>query len=152
LAAVTKRVLEYWTPTVVWLLAIFFFSTDQFSATNTAQVILPVLTFFFPGLSLQDFDVWHFVIRKLGHITEYFLLALLAYRCLKQEQSDPLQARVRTLSFVLLAAALDEIHQGMTAFRTPSPLDVGYDCLGAVWALWLTTSYETRRLRTYSIL
>ena len=97
-------------------------------------------------------DLWHGVIRKLGHITEYFILALFAYRSIRHEQPDLAQAKLMTIVFIALAAGFDEIHQRFTAFRTPSPVDVGYDCLGAVCALWLITTYETWRLRTRSVL
>jgi VanZ family protein len=149
---VKKLVLEYWAPLLVWLVTIFFFSTDLFSANETARIVVPVLAFFFPGLSPRDLDVWHGVIRKLGHISEYFILAVFTYRSIRWEQPDLAQAKLKTILFVALAASFDEIHQRFTAFRTPSPVDVGYDCLGAVWALWLIATYETRRLRTHSFL
>jgi len=149
---VKKLVLEYWAPLLVWIVTMFFFSTDLFSSSQTSRIILPVLTFFFPGLSPHQLDLWHGVIRKLAHITEYFILALFTYRSIKYDRTDPVQAKLWTMTFVVLAASLDEIHQRFTAFRTPSPVDVGYDCLGAVWVLWLITTYENRRLRPYSFL
>jgi VanZ family protein len=130
----------------------FFFSTDVFSSNQTSRTIIPILTFFFPGLSPDQLDLWHGVIRKLAHIMEYFILALFTYRSIKYDQTDLAEAKLRTMTFVVLAASLDEIHQRFTAFRTPSPVDVGYDCVGAVWALWVITTYEIRRLRPYSFL
>lgn len=147
-----KLALEYWAPLLVWILIIFVFSTDFFSATETSKVVVPILSFFFPNLTLQELNLWHGVIRKLGHITEYFILALFAYRSIRHEQPDLAQAKLMTIMFIALAAGFDEIHQRFTAFRTPSPVDVGYDCLGAVCALWLITTYETWRLRTRSVL
>jgi VanZ family protein len=91
-------------------------------------------------------------IRKSDHITEYFILALLAYRCFKSEGTDALETRIRTIAFILLAALSDEWHQWFTASRNPSIVDVGYDCFGAVWALFLIGTYETWRLRSHSIL
>jgi VanZ family protein len=123
-----------------------------FSSSQTSRIIIPILTFFFPGLSPDQLDLWHGVIRKLAHITEYFILALFTYRSIRYDQTDPAQAKLRTMTFVVLSASLDEIHQRFTAFRTPSPVDVGYDCLGAVWALWLITTYEIRHLRPHSFL
>ena len=147
-----KLAFEYWAPLLVWIVTIFFFSTDAFSSSQTSRIIIPFLTFFFPGLSPHQLDLWHGVIRKLGHITEYFILAFFTYRSIKYDHTDPAQAKLRTMTFVVLAASLDEIHQRFTAFRTPSPVDVGYDCLGALWALWLITTYETWRLRPHPFL
>jgi VanZ family protein len=146
------RFLEYHLPVLLWLVITFVFSTDAFSSNETSQFIVPALAYFFPTLSTEQFDFWHLAIRKLGHITEYFILAFLAYRCLRHEHGDGIEVKVRTIAFVVLAAMLDEWHQTFTAFRGPSIVDVGYDCFGAVWALWLITTYETWRLRSHSIL
>ena len=147
-----KLVVEYWTPLVLWIVTIFFFSTDLFAAGETSRIIVPILAFFFPGLSPHELNVWHGVIRKFGHIGEYFILAVFTYRSLRQDQPDLVQAKLQTIVFVVCAASFDEIHQRFTLFRTASPIDVGYDCLGAVWALWLITTYETWRLRSHSVL
>ncbi|MBI2150643.1 MAG: VanZ family protein [Acidobacteria bacterium] len=147
-----RLVLEYWTPLVVWLVAIFLFSTDTFSSAETSRIIVPFLKFLFPGLSPDDLQTWHGVLRKIAHVAAYFILAVFAYRSLKYGQSDLVQPKVRAMVFVASAALLDEFHQGFTVSRGASIVDVGYDCLGAVWALWLITAYETRRLRPYSVL
>ena len=93
-----KLIVEYWTPLVLWLIIIFVFSTDAFSAGETSKIIVPILLFFFPRLSPQELDLWHGVIRKFGHITEYFILAVFVYRSLKHEQPDLVQAKLRTRS------------------------------------------------------
>jgi VanZ family protein len=149
---VKKLALEYWVPLLIWILAIYNFSTDAFSSVETSKIIIPILKFFFPHLTSPELDLWHGVIRKLAHITEYFILTLLVYRSLKHEQLDPIQVKLTTITFVTLAAGFDELHQRFTASRTPSPVDVAYDCFGAVCALWLITTYETWRLRTRSFL
>jgi VanZ family protein len=149
---VKRVVIEYWTPLVLWLIVIFFFSTDLFAANRTSTFIVPVLHFLFPSLSPDGLNFWHGVIRKCGHVTEYFILAILTYRSLKLEQTGAIRTSLRTLAFVAFAASFDELHQRFTLFRTASPIDVGYDCLGAVWALCLIMIYETRRLRTHTLL
>jgi len=149
---VRRLISEYWVPVVLWLIVIFVFSTDVFSAGHTSRFIVPVLHFLFPSLTPGQLEFWHGVVRKLGHVTEYFILALFTYRMLRLEQPDLTKAKLYTLCFVACAAILDEVHQRFTLFRTSSPLDVGYDCLGAVWALWLITTHEARRLRTHSFL
>jgi VanZ family protein len=149
---VKRLVIEYWLPLVLWLVVIFIFSTDYFSAARTSTVIVSILHFLFPSRPLQQLEFWHAVIRKIGHVTEYFLLAVFTYRSMKLGQLDWTQAKVRTMGFVLFAASFDELHQAFTLFRTPSPFDVGYDCLGAVWALLLITIYEIWRLRTHPVL
>jgi VanZ family protein len=149
---VKKILVEYWAPIVIWLLTMFFFSTDMFSSAETSKIVVPVLAFFFPGLSHQQLELWHGVVRKCAHITEYFILTVFTYRGLRHDDPDVVQGKLRIIVFVLFVAIFDELHQRLTASRTASPVDVGYDCLGAVWALWLITNYENRRLRTHSVL
>jgi len=103
-------------------------------------------------MSSESLDFWHTAIRKMGHVSEYSILTALTYRSVKQDWSNLVYAGLRTFFCVVVAAALDEVHQHFTLFRTASPIDVGYDTLGAVWALWLITNYEARRLRPHTIL
>jgi VanZ family protein len=149
---VTLLILEYWVPLLAWLITIFFFSTDAFSSGETSKIIVPILTFFFPHLSAHEINAWHDVIRKCAHIAEYFILAVLAYRTIRLDRPDLRRAKLKTAIFVLLAALLDEFHQRFTHSRGASIIDVGYDCLGAVSALLLITTYETGRLRSRSVL
>jgi VanZ family protein len=149
---VKRLVIEYWTPLILWLVVIFWFSTDAFASAETSRIIIPLLRAAFPSLSTPQLDFWHAVARKIGHITEYSILAFFTYRSLRHEESGLTRADIPAFSFVIFAATLDEFHQRLTLFRTSSPVDVGYDCLGALWTIWLITTYETRRLRTHSIL
>ncbi len=72
----------------------------------------------------------HYYVRKLGHITEYFILAV--------SVAFPLYVyRVRGFSLMLVAglfcvafAGLDEYHQSFVAGRGPSKRDVAIDSIG----------------------
>ena len=147
-----RLVVKYWVLVVVWLVVIFIFSTDLFAIGETFRYIVPLLRFFFPSLSPRQLEFWHAVIRKLGHVTEYFILALFTYRSFRQQPLPFTRALVLTFIFVAIAASFDEVHQGFTLFRGASPIDVGYDCLGAFGALLLIWTYETRRIRTHPLL
>jgi VanZ family protein len=80
-----------------------------------------------------------FVIRKLGHMGVFGVLALLAWRALASTTG---LRRPWAWAFVLTVAyaASDEIHQGFTGGRHPTVVDVGVDTLGAliaISAVWL---------------
>ena len=145
-------VVEYWLPLLLWLGTIFLFSTDEFSSHETSRIIVPVLMFVFPNMPPEQIDIWHGVIRKFGHIMEYFILAVFLHRALKYDEPDFVWPKLRSMTFIVLAALVDEFHQSLVPSRGPSIVDVGYDCLGGVWALWLIAGYEARRLRSHSIL
>jgi len=133
------RTLQYWFPLIVWLFVIYSCSTDEFSSNNTAGLIVPILHFLFPNLSPDQLALWHGVIRKLGHITEYAILAFFAYRAIRFDEPDPLKAKVRAFQFLVLAAMTDEFHQSLTMSRGASIVDVGYDSFGGLIVLWIGT-------------
>jgi VanZ family protein len=143
---------ESLAPLVVWLFTIFYFSTDSFSAGQTSRFIVPLLLFLFPDWSPHQVEIGHAVVRKLAHVTAYFILALLCYATLRYQKRDFLDAKVLTGVLVLLTALSDEYHQSLTLTRGASIVDVGYDCLGALWALWLISVYEAWRLRSHPVL
>jgi VanZ family protein len=124
-------------PVLAWLSLIYYFSTDMFSSAETAHFIIPVLNAIFPRVSLDELLVWHSVIRKLAHVTEYSILAFLTYRALKQAPNKRVTLFTVSFLFVLFAAITDEFHQFLTWSRGASVFDVGYHCFGGLLALFL---------------
>ena len=86
-------------------------------------------------------DTIHFYVRKAGHMTEYFLLAVAI--------SFPLYVYgVRGIWLVILAgiicvgfAGLDEYHQSFVADRGPSLRDVGIDSIGALIRILMVQAF-----------
>jgi VanZ family protein len=131
--------LKYWAPPIIWMSAIFFFSTDAFSGDNTGSLLWKVVAFIYPGVTHELFDTIHFFIRKAAHFTVYAVLALLLFRAFRSGAG----ARWRwnwALSSLLIAffyATLDEFHQAFTRHRTASIYDSLIDTSGALVALVL---------------
>lgn len=88
------------------------------------------------------------VIRKFGHVTEYFISGLLLFRAFR---NDSVSGRkwiwaFASLMAIVLIAACDEFHQSFVPTRTASLIDVGLDTFGGILAqcvsvLW----YQNRR-------
>src|SRR5262249_14487013 len=134
--------LKYWAPPIIWMSAIFFFSTDVFSGENTGSLLWKVITFIYAGITHELFDSIHFYIRKAGHFTLYPILALLAFRAFRSGEGARWRRRWALSSFlvVFLYALLDEYHQTFTRHRTGSIYDSLIDASGAVTilvSLWL---------------
>ena len=143
-----------WLPLIVWMVVVFFFSTDTFSAANTAGIIKSILAFLFPSMTSLQLDFWHGVIRKVGHVTEYSILALLAWRAFVVHPRVGLKPRLSAAAFVLAFALSDEFHQMFVASRTGSLLDVGYDFVGGAIVLILLpkSKNESGTLHSHSVL
>jgi len=80
-----------------------------------------------------------FVVRKIGHMGVFGILALLLWLALIGTTAWR-RSGAWAFALTVLYAASDELHQGLVAGRHPSALDVGVDALGAVVALvavWL---------------
>ena len=135
--------LKYWLPVLAWMIFIFIGSTDLLSAEHTSRFIGPFLRWFAPGISEATIVSVQIVVRKIGHLTEYAILAALLYRAFRQHRDRPV-----TLSFIVAAlyAALDEFHQSFVTSRTGSPLDVLIDSTGALIGLVLYRLVRERRI------
>lgn len=90
-----------------------------------------------PHLTVVDHDLADLVLRKLGHVTVFGVLALLASMTLRQEGAPPGLARIGALGFAIAYAAGDEWHQTFVAGRSGHPRDVAIDAVGAALALGL---------------
>ena len=78
------RFLKYWLPVLVWLGLIFVGSTDVLSAEQTSRFLVTFLRWLDPQISAATIATIHLSVRKLGHITEYAILAMLLWRGLRR--------------------------------------------------------------------
>jgi VanZ family protein len=143
----SRKFFKYWFPVILWVGFTFWMSTGGFAAANTAGIIEQLLRYVVPDISDTHVVLVHGAIRKLAHLTEYFVLGLLLYRAFSSDSADLKAWRWVFLSLlaVMLLAAGDEFHQSFVATRTASFIDVGIDALGGFLAtctimLWKTVS------------
>ena len=142
--------LKYWAPPIIWMSAIFWFSTDRFSGDNTGSLLRKIVLFIYPGITQELFDSIHFYVRKAGHLTEYAVLALLLFRAFRSGSRERwrLGWALSSLPVVFLYALLDEYHQTFTRHRTGSIYDSLIDTSGAVTALVLLWFLSRRATET----
>jgi VanZ family protein len=156
-------VLKAWIAAVLWLILIAIESSALLSAHNTSRILYPLLHFLF-GMDWERFEVWHFFIRKAGHVVGYAILSALlfrAWRATLPAMSDvkwtPRWATIAILGTTLVAS-LDEWHQSFVPSRTGRWQDVVLDTsagLGAqliilVWMRRKKSSLNGRALRSIS--
>ena len=149
--------LKYWLPVLLWLGFIFIGSTDLMSAEHTSRFLIPFLLWLKPDLSPETIGQIHFVFRKLGHVTEYAILAMLFWRALRHETDLQTKAILRLRSeqtlflsvWILCAifAAADEFHQSFVPSRGAGWSDVLIDSAGAIFGLLISAGFAKRRAR-----
>ena len=119
--------------------------TSSTSAGRAIGLLLPPLAvmaviFYLssqPGAA--DYATWEVVLRKLGHVTGYALLALAWWRALRGllRPHHGVSALVAAGAVSLTYAISDEIHQTFVSGRSGTPADVLVDSVGIAAALLL---------------
>ncbi|MGB9233245.1 MAG: VanZ family protein [Terriglobales bacterium] len=138
-----------WWPAMVWIGLISIESSDAFSSQNTGSILYGLLTRLFGEINVYEFLVFHFYLRKTGHVIGYGMLALLLLRGWRMTVGP---ARAWLLRMLLLSwigtafvASMDEWHQSFIPSRTGAVRDVILDSIaGLVFLLiaylWLRRS------------
>ncbi len=149
------RPLLRFMPPLAWMGVIALLSSDLFAADATGAWLFPLLGRLLPWAGPGLLHGLHAILRKMGHLVEYGILAALWLRALgpppgpdagglRRGPSDrrPLGRRARlprgatgAVGLSALYAVVDEARQGLTATRTPSALDVAIDTAGALVAV-----------------
>jgi VanZ family protein len=130
---------KYWGPVFLWASMIFFFSTERFSSSNTSQIIGPLVQWLLPNASMEYQNGIHFFVRKLAHLTEYFVFAVLLLRAFLGGRPTHWNRRpvLWTLALVLVYAFSDELHQlwvpSRGAHLSDSLLDFFGGSCGVLW-------------------
>jgi len=130
------NVLKAWIAAILWLIVISIESTAMLSAHNTSRILYPLLHYLF-NMDWERFEIWHFFIRKSGHVFGYGLLSILLFRAWRETLpiAGNVQWTFRWTSIAVLGtalvASLNEWHQSSIPSRTGTPRDVLLDtCAG----------------------
>jgi VanZ family protein len=144
-----RGIVSSWVPVIAWMLLIFIGSSDVLSAEHTSRFLVPFLRWLDPHISFATITAIHLVIRKLGHFTEYAILAALLWRALRGTFLATGLATVAVGTFLVTAAfaASDEFHQSFVVSRTSSAHDVAIDCVGVIFAIVVCSLFAARRER-----
>jgi VanZ family protein len=141
------EVLKAWIAAILWLIVIAIESSALLSASHTGRILYPLLHFLF-GIDRERFHVWHFYIRKSGHVIGYGTLSILLFRAWRATLPAPgnLRWAMRWANFAILGtalvASLDEWHQTFIPSRTGTVHDVVLDTCAGIGAqvlvlLWI---------------
>ena len=134
-----RRKIFAWLGVAAWMVVIFLFSAqnDTQSGDTSGVIVRWFLSLIYPGFEsfsperhLALLEVWHTIIRKCAHFTEYAVLAMLVSNALR------LAGKFRWKLPVIISAAYavtDEIHQYFVPGRACRLLDVTIDTSGAAF-------------------
>lgn len=127
-----NRFVKYVLPLMLWMCLMFGLSTSMGSSDVSQHMLSGLLRKLIPAITPQMIEHMNAIARKMAHLTEYAILAVLLYRAMHQGyQRKMTQAFRYSVGFSLIFAALDEFHQSFAGNRTPSVWDVMIDGVGA---------------------
>ncbi len=128
---------RYYLPVILWAVVIALLSTRGFDTTFTYKLLKAVNDFWTLGYTVAQLRETNAVVRKLAHVTEYFILGLLLWRALRRgrEAAWRWSWAIGTLLLGAAWAGLDELHQLFERGRGSSVVDIGWDSLGLLLAL-----------------
>lgn len=143
----TRTSVTGWMPVILWMVLIFAGSSDVLSAAHTSRFLIPFLMWLDPSMSYQSIAAIHLAFRKLGHVTEYAILAALLWRALRGTFSALSRTTIAIGTFVVAScfAATDEFHQSFVPTRTATMHDVLIDCVGIGLAILLCITFSRMR-------
>jgi len=123
-------------------------ASDMGSAEHSARILVPVMTWLLPWATPDQIALLHALVRKLGHLTEYAILAALWFRGLVGERRlTPATSAWVALAVSVAWAVLDEIYQETVPSRTASAWDVMIDAVGATLAVLAARGRGGNRVR-----
>ena len=132
-----RETLKAWIAAILWLIVIFIESSSYLSSHETSRILYPILHFLF-GINYAQFEPWHHVLRKTGHVVGYGLLSFFlfrAWRATLPKRGNPrwtlLWADIAVFGTALVAS-LDEWHQSFIPSRTGRWQDVVLDSSAAI--------------------
>jgi VanZ family protein len=126
-APAARRAALAWAPVVAWAALIFVASAQ-------------------PDLRFVPDATLDLVVRKVGHMAVFGILALLLWRALATA-THARRPLAWALALAILYAITDEVHQGFVAGRNPSPVDVAIDAAGVLIAVAIVAGVLRLRRR-----
>jgi len=142
-----KNRLWRYGPLVLWAVVIFIGSGDVLAASHTS-ILVRIAHYLFPGVSPENLALFHFLVRKGGHLTEYAILAGLAARAFRTSSQETLRRHWFGAAWivVIVYALSDEFHQSFVPSRGASIYDSMIDSVGGLMGLVIVL-WRGRRTR-----
>ncbi len=139
--------MKYYAGPILWMAVMFAFSTDAGSMVHTNSLLSPIIRFFSPNISKNELVSILIITRKIAHVIEYAVLAVLWLYALKRGKDQWWWSTLFGAFAISVAyAAIDEFHQAFIPSRTPSLTDVWLDSFGAILGLGIWSLSQTKRL------
>lgn len=131
-----------WSSLLLWMGLIFFMSSQPAEISNSqSDLIIKIFEVVGIDLDARFGNLASLIVRKGAHLTEYFILYILAYRVVIIYKKEKF-AIIYTLIIVFVYACSDEIHQYFVPGRAMAIRDVIIDTIGGIIACFIIKIYN----------
>lgn len=136
-----------WLLVIAWMILIFCFSSQPGNESNKNNEFV-VYIFNMLGINLNSIlgELTNFLIRKAAHFTEYFILAILVFKAVRNDLSHNKSIIISVL-VVFLYACTDEFHQSFVPGRACMFRDVMIDTSGGAVGMIITYLCHFKKVR-----
>ena len=118
---------------IIWMAVIFIMSS--FNSTDSGNQSGFIVDIISNILNINNIDVLSLIIRKLAHLSEYFILGLLVYNLIYSYNKKMYIAIIICIFY----AISDEVHQMFVPGRSCQMLDICIDSIGSVLGIFLSS-------------
>ncbi len=116
---------------IIWMIIIFIMSSfNGESSGNQSNFIVNIISQIF---NISNINYLSFIIRKLAHFTEYFILGILVINNFNKIDKKIIFG---SITFCMLYAFTDEFHQLFVSGRSGQVTDVLIDSIGAICGIY----------------
>ena len=127
---------------LLWLSVVYGMSSfDATASQSQSNIIVNIINELFNISDINTINTISFIIRKIAHFSEYFILGMLMYNMMHNFNKKYYIAMI----ICILCASLDELYQSFIPGRSSKILDVIIDSSGAilgVYSLYLFLKYK----------
>ena len=130
-----RRLVLGWIALLFWIGLIFYMSNQPGDVSSKQSgLVLKLFQMLGVDLNKELGELATFIVRKIAHFTEYFILYLLTVNVMKY-YLDIKRAILYAIIFSIFYACTDEIHQYFIPGRAMAFKDVLIDSSGALVAM-----------------
>ena len=117
---------------IIWMIIIFIMSSFDADASSSQSGL--IVNFISSIFNIKNIELLSFIVRKLAHFMEYFILGILFVRVIINYNKKIYLAYI----FGIMYACLDEFHQLFVSGRSGQIFDIFVDCTGLILGIIIT--------------
>lgn len=132
-----KRKIIFLVAVILWI--IFIFGNSLMNGATSGNIsggITQSIHNMLTNMNINiEIETLHYIIRKLAHISEYFILGILVILNVYQYLKEPKYFISYSIGLSLLVSLIDETIQVFVDGRSGNFKDVGFDAIGFVLSI-----------------